>query len=183
MQSRRSFLKTSSLLLQCFVAGRVVLLTPAEARAADLPLQTFSRQEAATLEAIAEAIVPGSVEAGIAQFIDKQLAAPPDEMLLMLKYLDVPAPFAHFYQSGLQSADRAAQAAYGANWAGLNAAQTTALSGDMSQDQIANWQGFPASFLLFVLRADACDVVYGTEQGFASIGMPYRAHITPPQNW
>jgi hypothetical protein len=34
-----------------------------------------------------------------------------------------------------------------------------------------------------VLRNDALDVVYGTRRGFASLGVPYMAHILPPTSW
>lgn len=183
MYSRRLFLKSSGILLSCLVSGRTLLLTPAEARAAEIELQALSKSEADTLEAIAEMIVPGARDAGIVQYLDKQLAATPEESLLMLKYLDVPPPFIHFYQPALQAADQAARQSYGKNWEALSIPQSAKLLEDIATDKVQNWQAPPASFCFFVLRSDACDVVYGTEEGFADIGMPYRAHIAPVQNW
>ena len=43
--------------------------------------------------------------------------------------------------------------------------------------------GPPASYVMFLLRADALDVVYGTQAGFAQLGIPYSAHILPEANW
>jgi len=45
------------------------------------------------------------------------------------------------------------------------------------------WIGPPAALFYFVLRNDALDVVYGTEAGFAKLGIPYMAHIAPPTRW
>ena len=32
-------------------------------------------------------------------------------------------------------------------------------------------------------RSDAVDVVYGTPEGFAKLGVPYMPHIMPPTSW
>lgn len=181
--SRRLFLQSSGILLSCFTQGRVLSLTPAEAYAADIPLQVLSTEEADTLEVVAEGIVPGARSLGIVQYIDKQLAASTDESLLMLKFLNVPAPFDGFYQDGLQAAAEAALHSCHKKWSALNADESAQLLTKISKDKVPDWQGPPASFFFFVLRADACDVVYGTQQGFADIGMPYMAHIAPAQNW
>jgi hypothetical protein len=53
----------------------------------------------------------------------------------------------------------------------------------ISKDEVLNWEGAPASFFSFVLRADALDVVYGTEHGFEQLGIPYMAHISPQEAW
>jgi len=53
----------------------------------------------------------------------------------------------------------------------------------MANDRIVTWKGAPASFFFFVLRSDAADLVYGTEEGFAKIGVPYAAHIAPKSSW
>jgi hypothetical protein len=34
-----------------------------------------------------------------------------------------------------------------------------------------------------VLRSDAVDVVYGTEEGYKDLGIPYMAHIAPLKRW
>lgn len=183
-QDRRQFLEQSGILLSIAVAGQVLTLSPAAARAADLPLQVLSPEEVATLETVAEALVPGAREAGIAQYIDKQLAASPRESLLMLKYLGIPpADFADFYRGGLAAADRLAKSRAAKPWSSLDPEQVQGLLGAMAGDQAGDWVGPPPAFFHFVIRSDACDVVYGTEPGFARLGIPYMAHIEPPQPW
>jgi hypothetical protein len=34
-----------------------------------------------------------------------------------------------------------------------------------------------------LLRSDAVDVVYGTVEGYESLGIPYMAHIAPDRRW
>jgi hypothetical protein len=53
----------------------------------------------------------------------------------------------------------------------------------MAQDKLPDWQGLPASLVYFVLRADALDVRYGTQQGFTDLNIPYMAHIAPVTQW
>ena len=50
-------------------------------------------------------------------------------------------------------------------------------------DTQPGWEGPPASYMLFVLRADALDVTYGTPEGFEALGIPYVAHIMPETPW
>lgn len=178
---RRQFVRNAGLLLSAVVAGQVVTLSPRAARAAALPWQQLSADQAATLEAMADLLVPGSGAAGVAQFVDKQLAAPPGERLLMLKYLGVEADaMLDFYRSALDSADALARQRHDQPWPDLPGAQGDALLAAMAAEPGDDWQGPPAGFFQFVLRADACDVTYGTEDGFDRLGLPYSAHISPP---
>jgi hypothetical protein len=182
--SRRQFLQRSGLLLSFTVGARTLLLSPEQAYAEKLALQVLSATESATLESIAEALVPGARSAGVAHFVDNQLAASQEDCLLMLKYLGVPAEgFRSFYQSALAAADTLARQTHGAGWDKLSSEQTGQLLTAISGPDPDGWQGPPAGFFTFVLRADACDVVYGTDQGFASVGMPYMAHIKPESSW
>jgi hypothetical protein len=34
-----------------------------------------------------------------------------------------------------------------------------------------------------ILRSDAVDVVYGTMDGYANLGIPYMPHIAPSKRW
>jgi hypothetical protein len=34
-----------------------------------------------------------------------------------------------------------------------------------------------------ILRSDAVDVVYGTMDGYAALGIPYMPHIAPTKRW
>jgi hypothetical protein len=183
-RDRRQFLKTSGIVLSIAVAGDVLLLSPASAHAAGLPYQVLSADEVSTLEALAEALVPGAREAGVAQYIDKQLAAAPRDNLLMLKYLGVsPGDFTGFYRGGLSAAGQLAKLRFDRPWSSLDTSQASILLADMAADQAKDWNGPPSSFFHFVIRSDACDVVYGTEAGFGRIDIPYMAHIEPPRAW
>ena len=53
----------------------------------------------------------------------------------------------------------------------------------MATDSLSGWAGPPASYVLFVLRADALDVTYGTPEGFEKLGIPYMAQIKPDKPW
>jgi hypothetical protein len=186
--TRRGFIRDAGVGLLGFVAGgREWLLTPAEARAADLPLRVLHAPQVRTLEAFGETLVPGSAAAGLVHFIDHQLAAPPGEQLLMIRYLGVEAPFTPFYAGGLAALDAAAATLYGAPFAGLEDRQRADLTRQLAQ---ANPEGWPdsgnapaAPLFYFVLRSDAVDVVYGTKEGVERLGLPYMAHIEPPSRW
>ena len=116
--------------------------------------------------------MPGAADAGLAAFVDAQLAAGTGSKL-MAKYVGVPVE----QQSGFYSA------ALDAVHEALETTAVDELVGAMASDQVADWQGPPASYVYFLLRADALDVTYGTEQGFADLTIPYNAHIAPETTW
>ena len=182
--TRREFLQRSGLLLSFTVGASTLMLSPRQAYADDVPMQVLSVAERATLESIAEALVPGARAAGVAHFVDSQLAASTEDCLLMLKYLGVPADgFRGFYQGALSAADTLARETHGKSWNKLSSEHTGHLLAAISGPDPDGWKGPPAGFFTFVLRGDACDVVYGTEEGFARAGMPYMAHIKPESSW
>src|SRR6202007_3000636 len=68
---RRVFLRGASMGLLAFaVGGSEILMTPGEARARAVPFRLLNAEEAETLEALGEALVPGARAAGVAHFID-----------------------------------------------------------------------------------------------------------------
>ena len=77
-------------------AGAQVLLTPAEAFAQDVPLRTLKPEEAATLAAMGETLVPGARAAGVVNFVDQQLSIPAEEALLEARIVNVKPPYANF---------------------------------------------------------------------------------------
>jgi len=193
---RRAFIRDAGIGLLAFVAGgHKWLLTPAEARAADLPLRVLEEPQARALEAFGETLVPGSAAAGLVHFIDHQLAAPPAEQLLMIRYLGVEAPFTPFYAGGLNALDAAAAALHGAPFHGLEDGRRIELTRQLARANPEGWpEGWPdggpnrltappAPLFYFVLRSDAVDVVYGTKEGVERLGLPYMAHIEPPSRW
>lgn len=183
-RSRRSFLSGASAGILGFWAGSTLLhLTPAEARKQGVPFRVLNAEQVSTIEALADTLLPGSTAAGIAHYLDHQLAAPPKEQLLAIKYLGVEQPFELFYAGGLASLDRSASAEFGKTFSEVDYDQRQALIARVAQANPAGWTGPPAPLFYFVLRSDVVDVVYGTVQGVESLGLPYLAHIEPPSRW
>jgi hypothetical protein len=75
---RRAFMKGAGLGALAFtVGGSTVMLTARQARAVNVPFRMLKADEAETIESMGEALVPGARQAGVAHFIDQQIAAPP----------------------------------------------------------------------------------------------------------
>ncbi len=182
--NRREILKAGTLGLLAFKTGSVVqLLRPAAARAAGIPYQTLTNEEALLLEAFGEALLPGAKEAGLAHFVDQQISADPANSLLFLRYMDVPPPYADFYRAGLAGLDTYSRQSQNAAFYDLGANEAHGLIGEIAGTNPPGWQGPPSPFFYFVARADAVDVVYGTVDGFKNLDIPYMAHLEPETKW
>ena len=183
--SRRDFVRqgTGALLLTFLVGGCEKKMTPTEAVKAEVPLGTLTAREALKLGLLGEACVPGAKAAGIVPYVDHQLTGSIGDCMLMIKYLGVPAPFSGFYRGGLAGIEAAAQKRRSKEFSALTATERQAFVGDLAAGKLEGWQGPPQAFFHFVARTDAIDVTYGTEDGFASLGVPYMPHIAPPSNW
>jgi hypothetical protein len=182
---RRAFIKGAAIGTLAFSVGGVdVMLTPRQARASNVPLRTLTAEQAATLEAMGEALVPGAKDAGIVNFVDQQLSIPAEEALLEARIMNVRPPFANFYRAALGAVDGASQAKFGGRgFAQLNPVEQHDFIDLMRQNKLENWKGPGSSFVYFLLRTDAVDVVYGTMDGYAHLGVPYQAHIAPTRSW
>src|SRR5262249_12020447 len=182
---RRAFVKGAAVGALAFtVGGAEVLLTPGAARAQGVPFKTLTAGEAATLEALGETLVPGARQAGISHFVDQQISIPAEEALLEARILNVRPPYANFYRAALGAVDRASQALNnGRPFAELGAAEQRSFVDNMRQNKVEGWQGPGGPFVYLVLRSDAVDVVYGTMEGYASLGIPYMPHIAPTKRW
>jgi len=182
---RRAFVKGAGLGALAFtVGGADVLLTPGAARAQGVPLKTLTAPEAATLEALGETLVPGARQAGISHFVDQQISIPAEEALLEARILNVRPPYANFYRAALGAVERASQALNnGRGFAELDEAGQRSLVDAMRQNKVTGWQGPGSPFVYLVLRSDAVDVVYGTMDGYAGLGIPYMPHIAPTKRW
>lgn len=181
--TRRAFVGGGIGVLAFVVGGCDRKLTPAQAKAVNVPLRTLTDAEARTLEALGEILLPGSAKAGLAHFIDHQLSGAPGESMLMLKYLGVAPPFAPFYRNGIAGVESAARTVYSKSCAELEEKQGQALVVAMAQGELQGWSGPPAGLFYFTLRNDAVDVMYGTQAGFELLGVPYMAHIPPSSRW
>jgi hypothetical protein len=182
---RRVFMQGAVIGTLAFVVDGVeMLLTPRQAYAQGVALRTLKPEEARALEAVGEALVPGARTAGIAPFVDQQISIPPEEALLEARIMNVRPPYADFYRAALGAIERASKAHNGARgFADLDAAAQHAFIDNMRQDKIDGWQGPRAPFVYFLLRTDAVDVVYGTMDGYAKLGVPYMPHIAPTRSW
>ena len=181
---RRVFLKGAGLGVFAFtVGGASVLMTPGEARAKGVPFRLLNANEAETIEALGETLVPGAREAGVAHFIDQQVSVPPGEALLEARQLYVKPPYVNFYRAVIGAVDKASIARAGRPFAAIFPSEQHDFVGEMRQNKIVGWQGPPGSFAYVVLRSDALDVVYGTMEGYESLGVPYMPHIPPVERW
>jgi len=163
---RRAFMQGAGLGALAFTIGGVeMMLSPRQARAQGVPLLTLTTEQAATLDAMGETLVPGAKEAGISNFVDQQISIPADEALLQARILNVRPPFANFYRAAIGAIDGASEKAEGRKFSQLSA------------------DGPPGPFVYTVLRSDAVDVVYATMDGYAALGVPYMPHIAPTKKW
>ncbi len=184
IMKRRDFMRGAALGALAFtVGGAQVLLTAREAHAQGVPFRLLKTGEAETLEALGETLLPGARAAGIAHFIDQQLSVPPEEALLEARILNVKPPYANFYRAAIGAIDKASQVREGRRFALLNSVEQRDFVDLMRQGKLDGWQGPPGPFVYLVTRSDAVDVVYGTMEGYESLGIPYMAHIVPERRW
>jgi hypothetical protein len=181
---RRVFLSGAGTGVLAFtVGGAGVMMTPREARAQAVPFRLLKASEAETIEALGEALVPGARQAGVAHFIDQQVSVAPGEALLEARQLNVKPPFINFYRAAIAAVDKAAAARSRRTFATLSADEQHAFIDAMRQNRVDGWQGPAGGFVYLVLRSDAVDVVYGTMEGYESLGVPYMPHIAPDRRW
>ena len=182
---RRDLIKSAAAGALAFTVGGVeVLLTPRQARAQNVPFRLLKANEAETIEALGETLVPGARAAGVAHFVDQQLSVPPDEALLEARILNVRPPYANFYRAAIGAIDTASTALNdGHNFAQLDPAEQHDFVDAMRQNKLQNWKGPSGGLVYLVLRSDAVDVVYGTMEGYEALGIPYMPHIAPVVRW
>ena len=181
---RRVFLKGAGVGMLTFtVGGASVLMTPRQARAQGVPFRLLKAQEAETIEALGETLVPGAQRAGVAHFVDQHVSVSPGEALLEARQLNVKPPFINFYRAAIGAVDKAAEARSGRRFAALSTVEQRDFVDAIRQNKIDGWQGPAGSFVYLVFRSDAVDVVYGTVEGYESLGVPYMPHIKPEKRW
>ena len=182
--SRREFLAD---LYSSVVALSVLgFASPAGLAAADgsrpKKLRVFSKSEAATYAAWGDVLAIGAAKAGVAQFVDKYLAKPYPDSLLLLRCLQNP-PFDDFYIGGIAGINQESQARYSRPFLELQADRRNAVVNAAATSSTIAWTTPSPNFFYFVSRSDAVDVVYGTVNGFTKLGIPYLPHIRPPRPW
>jgi len=108
---------------------------------------------------------------------------PPAHALLSLRVTEARPPYVNFYRAALGGIDRASRALHQRGFAELNAAEQHDFVDRLRQGKLETWQGPAQSSVYGTLRNDAVDVVYGTVEGFARLGIPYMPHILPQRSW
>ena len=100
--TRRQCVQTA--LLGTFLIGNQwVLATPREAKSREFVPTVLKQRQILVLEQLSETLVPGSIDAGIAAYIDSQLSRG-SESLLMAKYLNVtPIQQTDFYTTAINN--------------------------------------------------------------------------------
>lgn len=184
VQNRRTLLKSAALGLFAFqVAGCDKLLSPGDARDQGAALKILSGDEADLLEAFGEALVPGARTAGIAHYVDANLARTAPDSLLTVRYLDVLPPHDMFYKAGLKALNATARAILGKPFALASEAEAKPLIASLLPGKVVGWDGPPPPLFYLAVRSDAADLVYGTRAAFERMNVPYMAHIEPPGDW
>jgi len=170
-------------LVACSKPGDAPTAPGAMTPATSAPPAVLDAETRAALDVLGEALVPGAAAAGFSAWLESQLAAPPGEGMLMLRYLGLPTPWQDFYLPALQAAGAWSMERFGKAIAALAPAEAAELVADIATGKPTPWNAAPAPFFYFVLRADALDVGYGTRAGFERLGIPYMAHIAPTKDW
>ena len=181
LDRRKLLHATATGLAALTIATPLGVMSPRQAQATQTPLATLTADEAATLEAFAETLCPGATESGVSRFVDAQLGS--EHPLFMLRYLDFNGDYTEFYRGGLAAIEALVLARHGGDYASLNADQQAAIVGEMLGGAPEGWNGPPSFLVYFSIRNDATDVTFGTPEGFAALGIPYMAHIEPPEGW
>ena len=140
---RRDFMKRAATGALAFTVGGVeTLLTAREARAQNVPFRLLKANEAETIEALGETLVPGARTAGVAHFIDQQISVPPGEALLEARILNVRPPYGNFYRAALGAVDTASKALNnGRSFAQLNPSEQHDFVDALRQHKVQGWQG------------------------------------------
>jgi hypothetical protein len=163
------------------IGGPWEAMSPAEASARGVPLRLLTAEEGRILNALAEVLLPGAGDAGVAHYVDDQLGR--ENPSFFLKYMDITDPYVEFYRQGLRSLDQVSIARHRRAFARLSRKQKEMLVRELSQGNPPGWSGPPGPLFYLVTRNDAVDVYYGTPRGFRRLGIPYLAHIRPPAKW
>jgi hypothetical protein len=181
---RRAFVKGVALGALAFtVGGSTVMLTAREARAVNVPFRLLKANEAETIESMGEALVPGAREAGVAHFIDQQIAGSPDEALLNARIMNIKPPFENLYRGMVKAIEGYSEKAHGMKFSMLSPSGKHDFINAMRTNKVEGWQGPPGPLVYAVLRSDAFDVVYSTMDGYEMLGVPYMPHIAPERRW
>ena len=149
-----------------------------------MPFRLLNASEGETIEALGETLVPGARQAGIAHFIDQQISVPAEEALLRGAHLQRASAVCEFLSRRASARSTApARRSTGRKFAALSTTDQREFRRQHAPEQDRRLAGPAAAFVYTILRSDAVDVVYGTMEGYAALGIPYQAHIAPTKRW
>ena len=144
--------------------------------------RTFNKMQAETFAAWCNLIVNGSANAGVAYFVDKYISNPYAQSLIMARFFE-DSPLSDFYIAGIAGIDKESREQFDRTFVLLESDKQLQIINAASQSKTRIWVK-PSPFIFYLMsRSDAIDVVYGTEQGFQNLDIPYLAHLPPPQPW
>jgi hypothetical protein len=181
--NRKKLLAVSSVSLAIAAVTPFAIFDPREARAQNAPFHVLSTAEVATIETLAEAIVPGARAAGVSHYIDHELAGPSPRLLL--RFAQLPGPMPPYYHAALAafaaSLEAQAQGAFGS----LGPDAQNGVVEALRTGSIQHWSPDAVAAPVFygMMRNDGVDVVYGSADGFKHLEMPYMPHIMPKTTW
>ncbi|MEX3009987.1 gluconate 2-dehydrogenase subunit 3 family protein [Hoeflea sp. TYP-13] len=147
-----------------------------------MSMQVFSKEQADTYAAWCDILVAGAARAGVAHFVDQNIAGPYDRALLFLRFSEA-GPLADYYLGGLSGIDTESNHRFGVPFLQLSQAERQVIVEAAIASKSQAWKRPDPSFFYLVSRNDAVDVVYGTEAGFKALDTPYMAHILPEKPW
>ena len=125
-------------------------------------------------------------EAGIAHFVDQQLTQPPPLALLSVRVGEVRPPYVNFLIAARLRAIDARRGGYGrppVRRSRRGGADQVRRGDEPPRAQEPGTARRRRASSMRSLRNDAVDVVYGTVDGFARVGVPYLPISLPEQRW
>ena len=180
---RRDFMGGAALGALAFtVGGAQILLTAREARAQGVPFRLLKAGEAETIEALGETLVPGA-----------RRRASRISSIISFRYprrrrCSKRASSTSSRRTAISTApprrdrSRRARPATAADLRSLMR-RSSAVRRPDAPEQVEGWQGPRRIVRLSAARSDAVDVVFGTMEGYAGLGIPYMPHIAPDKRW
>jgi hypothetical protein len=180
---RRHLLQAGGASLAMTAAAPLSLFNPREARARDLPFKVLSYDEVKTIEALCDALVPGARDAGVAHYIDHELASPAPRLLL--RFAQLRGPLVPHYHGALAAFAASMTAQGNGAFASLLPDAQHGVIEALRTGTIKPWDAGAVAAPIFygMMRNDGVDVVYGSAEGFKNLDIPYMPHIMPQTTW
>jgi hypothetical protein len=103
--------------------------------------------------------------------------------MLCYRFVSFPMPPTAFYKASLDAVENLSRTTLAKPSHQLAPDEFQHLIGQILGPDPHGWHGPPGSLVYFVIRNDAIDAVYGGEDAYTGVGIPYMAHIKPPGRW